>query len=77
MKRTAYCLLAAALALGFNACEGHKSDDLPEHYQHKIDGHDTEEVGTHKKGESHEVEKPHGDAAKPGEAAPSAEKKAH
>ena len=76
MKRTAYCLLAAALALGFNACEGHKSDDLPEHYQHKIGGHDTDEVGTHKK-EGHEVEKPHEGAAKPAEAAPHAEKKPH
>jgi hypothetical protein len=36
MKRMAYCFFAAALALGFVACEGHNEETLPEKYQEKL-----------------------------------------
>lgn len=65
MKRFAFCLLAAGLPLAFNACEGHKAEDLPPHYQHKMhhddhgadhgkkDGHaPAEKSGEHKAGEN-------------------------
>ena len=39
MKRLVCSLFALALALSFNACEGHSVAALPEHYQHKLHGH--------------------------------------
>ncbi len=36
MKRIVYCFFAAALALGFVACEGHNEEQLPEKYQEKL-----------------------------------------
>jgi hypothetical protein len=66
MKRTAFCLFAAALALGFNACEGHKAEELPEHYQHKM----------HK--DDHATDHGKGDHSKSDQAKPAAgEKKPH
>lgn len=35
MKRLALSVAAAALTLGFGACEKHSAENLPEHYKHK------------------------------------------
>jgi hypothetical protein len=68
MKRIAFCLLAASIPLAFNACEGHKAEDLPEHYQHKMhkDHHDAD----HAKKDGHAPADPHKpEASKPAEPA--------
>jgi hypothetical protein len=62
MKRIAFCLLAAGLPLVFNACEGHKAEDLPPHYQHRMH-HDEH----HPKAGEKSAEHPKTDAAKPTE----------
>lgn len=72
MKRIAYSLLAAALALSFNACEGQNAENLPEKYQQGGHGHGA--------ADSHDKADPH---AKPADAKagevkhPEGEKKAH
>jgi hypothetical protein len=59
MKHAAICLLTAALALGFTACEGKDAAELPEHYRHRGE---PETSGGHDKAPAHGAE-----AAKPGE----------
>ena len=74
MKRIAYCLFVAALALGFNACEGHKVDNLPEKYKENGGHHAAGAEGHESPAKSGEGEKaPAGEHAKPAEG----EKKAH
>jgi hypothetical protein len=70
MKRLFLTLSVVALAVTFNACEGHDPKDLPDHYQHKAN-HETshKEDTTHKagdgkadahaKGETKEAADPH------------------
>ncbi len=45
MKRLAYLISAAAIALSFNACEPHSAADLPAHYQHKGQAHHSAAAG--------------------------------
>jgi hypothetical protein len=46
MKRIAFSICIATVALGLGACEQHSADTLPDHYKHKGShhagaGHDT------------------------------------
>lgn len=82
MKRTGYCLIAVAFALGFAACEGSKEADLPEHYQHRIHaqgshGHDADshgKAGDHGKADEHAKPGSHGAPTEHGKPAPAVEK---
>jgi hypothetical protein len=68
MRRLVCSVLAAAYAVSFVGCEGQSEEDLPPHYQHRMDhGHkeDSNHPGVTHEGETKDPNRKHEEAAIP------------